>query len=91
MKPTGFIVVYDDEDCVHAPYGWCNKCPGAIESAGLDEPVALFRTRADAKKAITISVRWARLCEAKGEQVNVDFTEEIKNVKIRPLCLEGGK
>ncbi len=86
MKTPGFIVVYDDEMGLCVPFGWDDDCAGAIASA-IRQPVAAFPDRKAARKAITISTRYARLCEAQGIPPNTDFTDGVKNVKI--LALKG--
>lgn len=79
-KPTKFIVVFDDGDAVHLPFGWDDGCAGAM--CCYTDSVALFDSRKAARAAIRISTAWARLQEAQGKPVNTDFTTDIKCVKI---------
>lgn len=80
-----FIVVYDDNECLYIPHGWDADCAGAI--AGTGRPVVLFKTRFEARRAILISERFAKLQSARGKPFNDDFTSGKKNVKIVP-CVE---
>ena len=87
-----FIVVFDDEGAVCAPYGWDSDCEGALAQAiDRDDPVAVFDTRQDAKKAIEISRRYGLLCKAQGKPVNDDFTDPkyAKCIRIKPLKPKG--
>ncbi|MGV3485371.1 MAG: hypothetical protein ACO1RT_13210 [Planctomycetaceae bacterium] len=80
---TQCIVVYDDDGAICAPYSLDEECEGAI--ALTDGPVALFPDREAARKAITISRRYAELLESQGKPFSDDFTTYRKNVKIRPV------
>lgn len=68
---SGFIVVWDDQMGVCAPLGWYDDCEGALCCAS--GSVAVFRSRAAAKKAIDISARFAALRKAQGKPTNEDF------------------
>lgn len=79
----GFIVVYDDECGVFLPYGWDEDCAGAL---ALAVPIVVFPTRAAARKAITISAQYARLCKAQGVAAMDDFLPPDRSrVKIVPV------
>lgn len=84
---SGFIVVYDDEMGICAPFGWNDSCEGALCST-YDGPVALFDTRKQAQQAINISKAYAKLCGLQGRPVSTDFTEHAKCIKIVPLAKE---
>lgn len=79
-----FIVVFDNNDGICVPMGWDEDCDGAIEGAWT-KPVAMFETRADARKAINISAAAAKLAIAQGKPANDDFTTGRKHLKIVPL------
>lgn len=46
-----------------------------------------IKTRFDARRAILISTRLAKLQSAQGNPFNTDFTDNIKYVKVVP-CVE---
>ncbi len=78
-----FIVAYDNGYGYVCPMGWDDACEGALSGlAG----VAVFDSRADARKAIRISTAFARLCAEQGKPVNTDFTEGLKHIYIWPLA-----
>jgi len=52
MKPTQFIVVYDDNDCIFLPMQWSSECNGAVEPISRPNPIAVFPSRKEARKAI---------------------------------------
>lgn len=79
-----FIVVYDDQCGVCVPFGLDDSCEGAIESNSCG-PVALFATRAEARKAVNISTAAAKLAIAQGKPANTDFTDGRHNVKVIPV------
>lgn len=68
-----FIIIYDDGDCITAPMTWDKDCEGAVEAWRPGRPVALFETRADARRAINISAAKARLDQAQGKPTDTDF------------------
>lgn len=75
-----FIVVWDDDMGLCCPMGWDSDCEGALcANAGR---VALFRSRAAARKAIRISAAYAKLCNEQGKRANDDFLEGIGHVKV---------
>ena len=79
-----FIVVWDDQQGVCWPLGWDDDCEGAI--CANTNQVAAFSNRADARRAIKISERFAALCEAQGKPANDDFLGECRrNIHILPL------
>lgn len=88
MKPRQFIVVFSNDDFT-VPFTWDNECEGAI-CGWLGGNVAVFDSRADARKAIKISTAFARLCQAQGRPVNIDFIDDAKCLKIVPLEAKGG-
>jgi len=85
MKPTQFIVAYDDGDCIFLPMQWDADCEGAICSTSRPDSVAVFPSRKEARRAINISRAFALLEKAQGKPYNSDFTEELKNIHIVPL------
>lgn len=79
------IVVFDDEQGVCSPYGFDDHCEGAICSS--NGPVAFFADRAEAQKAIKISVKFAELRKAQGKPANEDFLGDCRKcIKIRPVA-----
>lgn len=88
-KIAGYIVMYDDNDEGYVmPMGDDPDCEGAIQLIG--PAASVFATRADARKAIEISVRKARLDEAQGKPVNTDFTAGRKHLRVVPLIAWAG-
>lgn len=85
----GFIVVHDDSDGLCVPYNFDSDCEGAI--CCRSDNVAYFATKEDAKRAIKISIAFAKLLVAQGKPHNSDFIEDIKYVKIVPLTVGGGE
>lgn len=85
QKPM-FIVIYDDRDCLCIPMVWDDDCEGALCGGVAEgERVALFSSRAAARKAIDVSAKWAALNKAKGVPHNGDFLgKDRKNVRIVP-------
>jgi hypothetical protein len=81
MKSTACIVVYDDKQGLCVPYGDDDDCAGALSTAN---SIRVFPNRQDAKKAIRISVAFAKLCREQGKPVNTDFLDGITNVTIMP-------
>jgi hypothetical protein len=70
---TGYIVVWDDGDCVCVPMAWAEDCEGALAPTGDLSPVAMFGSRSAARKAIAISAAFARLGKAQGKPYCDDF------------------
>jgi hypothetical protein len=81
------IVVFDDEQGNSFPYGFDDACEGAICYS--NGPVAFFADRAEAKKAIKISVKFAELRTAQGKTANEDFLGDWR--KIIKIRLVAGK
>lgn len=79
-----FIVIFDDGMGASWPMGWDSDCIGALCAI---HPPVLFKTRIDARRAILISTRFAKLQSAQGKPFNTDFTDGIKYVKVVP-CVE---
>lgn len=80
-----FMVFFElDTDAMCYPMGNDPACVGALQASS-DKPV-LFDTRKQARKAITISTRWALLREAQGLPVNEDFTTQKHCLQIRAVC-----
>ena len=79
-----YIIVYDD-DAVTSVYGEDEECEGALELACGSEEILLFDSHAAAQTAIRISIHYNRLLKAQGKIYNEDFTDCLKNVKIRPV------
>jgi hypothetical protein len=82
-----FVVIYDDADCLSVPMAWDEDCSGAICAWAPGKKVATFAARADARKAIRISTRWAQLRIERGEPANTDFTESRQNLQVVELDL----
>ncbi len=83
MKPTAFIVVFDNGDNCWPMRHDCD-CVGSICTGG-DGAVAIFDTRPEAQQAITISRKFAELQKAQGKVSNSDFLKpDLKHVKILP-------
>lgn len=81
---TAYIVVFDDEQGLCAPYCLDPDCDGAL--AGTSGTIAGFKDRKSAQKAIAISVRFAMLCQAQGIPAVDDFLgQSRKCVKIRKV------
>lgn len=86
-----FIVIYDDDDCLCIPQSWDKDCDGAICSGNLDDAVAVFDSRASARKAIDISAKYAALCKSQGKPANEDFLGECrKKLRLIPLQPNAG-
>jgi hypothetical protein len=82
---SGYIVVFDNEDGLCIPFSWDEECDGAIECGGDAEPVALFETRQEARKAIAISKANAVLLRTQDKVFNSDFTDSLKCLRILKL------
>lgn len=83
-----FIIIYADNDQLTCPLQWDADCEGAVHCwMGGKEPVAVFKDRKAARKAIEISVAWNRLKAAQDENANDDFTNPAlrKHLRIVPL------
>lgn len=83
MPDQQFIVVWDDYMGASYPMGWDDSCEGAIHAR--DDHVAVFPSRADARKAIRISAALARLHREQGKPVNEDFLSAREGLRIVPL------
>lgn len=81
MTDRKYIVVFDDQNGLLIPMQFDPDCKGALTGFFRGD-LALFDSRADAQKAIRISVAFAKLLNAQGRQANDDFLEGIKNVRI---------
>lgn len=82
-KADGYIVVFNNQEGIEAPYGWDRECEGALEYI---EPVVVFPDRKAAQRAIRISVAKARLEKEQGRPANDDFLPPYrKHVKIIPV------
>jgi|GEM_PF-1644225 len=85
-KPAGFLVVYDDQDCLHIPFTWDRDCEGAICSGSSADGFAVFPSKAEARKSIDISTRFNALLKSQGKIRNEDFENPSrKNIRIVPL------
>lgn len=91
MSAPLFIVVWDDEMGICAPMGWDADCDGAIHAAIGSQPVALFASRAEARKAIRISTAYQRLLREQGKPVNEDFLAGAKCLRIVPCAKREGE
>lgn len=86
MKNNTFIIVWDDGQGICAPMVWNAECDGSVcVGIGNKDRVALFTSRADARKAIDISAKWAALNKAQGKIRDDDFLGEFrKNIRVVP-------
>lgn len=84
-KARQFIVMYDDGQGLCVPFTWDDDCDGALCSRGAGETVAVFPSRADARKAIRISNAYAKLCVEQGKPSNTDFTTTPRFIIIAEL------
>ncbi len=67
------MVVFDDELGLFAPMGWDENCAGALACT---YPVVIFDDRKQARRAISISRKFAAQRREQGEIVNDDWTPE---------------
>ena len=81
MNDRKYIVVFDDQNGLLIPMQFDPDCIGALTGFRRGD-VALFDSRADARKAIRISAALAKLFRAQGKPANDDFLEDIKHVRI---------
>lgn len=88
MADALFMVVFDDEMGVCAPMGLDADCDGAL--CANSGPVALFTSRADARRAIRISTAYAKLRKEQGLPVNEDFLGALTFVRIVKCERVGG-
>lgn len=84
-----FVVLYDDGGGLQCPMMWDAECEGALTAWCHPNPIATFRSKAEARKAITISTRYAQLVKAQGNHENTDFTEFKKHLCVGELRLPG--
>lgn len=84
-KSKQCIVIYDDNVGLTVPQSFDPDCDGALCSMLSDSPVAVFASPSDARKAIRISVAFAKLCKEQGRPVNMDYLTCVKCLKIVPL------
>lgn len=85
-----YIVVYDDEMGLCAPYMEDPDCPGALTGFTKSWKVALFADRTEARKAIKISAAYALLRRLQGLRANDDFLPESRqNIHIVPCAAYG--
>lgn len=82
-----WIVVYDDGDCIHLPYGEDPQCEGALIGYDEEIPIKLFEKKSEARKAIRISRKFAELCKLQGNPVNEDFLDGMKHVRVTEITL----
>jgi hypothetical protein len=90
-----FIVVWDDGEGLCVPMTAAADCEGGICACCHKDKVALFTSRKAARRAITISTKYAQLCEAQGKVANTDFLGEcrrcVRIVQCELLSEEGGE
>ena len=80
-RGSACIVVWDDEMGMCVPMGWDADCAGAI--CACNRHVAVFASRAEARRAIDISSKFAALCRAQGRPANDDFMGDArKNLRV---------
>lgn len=83
-----FLVVFDDEQGLCVPMAHDAECEGAISAGSKDDTLALFTSRKDARKAITVSAKFAALQQAQGKPANSDFLEARKWLRIRECAFQ---
>ena len=67
-----YLIVYDD--CgIRFPMTWDKHCEGAVCCADGKEPIVIFPSHAAARRAVTISARFAALEKAQGKPCNDEF------------------
>lgn len=79
MPTKHFMVVFDDDMSLCMPYGMSKECEGALDNA---QPTALFRSRKQARRAITISKAHAKLKKLQGVPFSEDFLLSGSLIKI---------
>jgi hypothetical protein len=86
---VSLIVVFDDTQGACWPMGWDSDCEGAL--CAFNGTVALFESRADAIRAISVSRAYRRLCKAQGKPTNDDWSSGcahcIKVLSLQPEAL----
>lgn len=85
-----FLVLYDDENGITCPMMRDTDCDGALCAWCSPNKIAMFRTRAAARKAIVISTKYAELMKSQGKPENTEFTKFRKFIRIVELEQEGG-
>ncbi len=76
-----WIVCWDDEMGACWPMGSDTDCEGALCALHTGK-IAMYASRAAARKAIKVSTAYAKLRKAHGLPPNDDFLEGIANVRI---------
>lgn len=76
-----WIVCWDDQMGACWPMGKDPDCDGALCALHTGK-IAMFSSRAAARKAIKVSAAYAKLRKAQGLPANEDFREAIANVRI---------
>lgn len=81
---SGYIVMWSDFDGGFVqPYMWDEECPDVLTLAGEDDDVAFFESKEDARKAINVSVAFAKFQRARGKPANDDFVgDNLKKIKL---------
>ena len=77
-----WIVCWDDEMGTCWPMGRDVDCEGALCALHTGKMIAMFSSRAAARKAIKVSTAYAKLRKTQGLPPNDDFLEGIANVRI---------
>lgn len=83
-KADAYMVVFADDQGLTVPMTASSECDGALESVWNDEPVALFATRSEARRAIRVSRRFGLLRKEQGRTYNSDFVDTPECVKVVP-------
>lgn len=83
---TKYIVVFEDGMGICVPMALDKDCAGALVGMTGSDPIALFDSRSDARKAIRISTAYAKLCAAQGLPANEDFLTCPKSVRVVPCA-----
>ena len=76
-----WVVCWDDQMGACWPMGRDTDCEGALCALHTGK-IAMFTSRAAARKAIKVSTAYAKLRKAQGLHANDDFLEGIANVRI---------
>ena len=80
-KDRRYIVCWDDEMGACMPMQRDDDCQGAL-CGQYNGSVVLFKSRADARKAIRVSTAFAKLLRAQDKPTNDDFLDGLRHVKI---------
>lgn len=81
---VGYIVMWSDFDGgLVQPYTWADDCQDALQLAGPDDDLAFFDSKKAARRAINVSVAFAKFNRLRGQPANDDFLDgNVKNVRL---------